>query len=364
MVDSIAQLQGLLRRRRIDALLVSQPENRRYVSGFSALDHSINESSGSLLIPKKGRALLLTDFRYQLQAEQEASEFDVFIYPRGLLPTLKKVLRKLGVRSLAFEANYLLHSQYLRLAKLTRTLPISLQPLDGQIENLRLQKDEAELAAIKRSVLLNEAVFTQIYPTITPGQTEIEIALALENAMRLMGAERPSFDTIVASGPNAAHPHAVPSHRPLAVGETIVIDMGLVLAGYCSDMTRTIVLGAPDSHTVNLFRLVREAQRAGLAALRPGVAGREVDSAAREVIKKAGYGACFGHSLGHGVGLAVHEAPALSSRNTKLLRPGMVVTIEPGVYVQGWGGVRLENMAVVTETGHEVLNRDTTFLDV
>ncbi len=364
MTDSISQLQSLLRRRRIDAFLVSQPDNRRYLSGFTALDHNIHESSGFLLIPQQGRPLLLTDFRYQIQAEQEAKAFDILIYRRGLLPLLKTLLRKLAATNLAFEASYFLHAQYLLLAKLAARQQLQLTPLDGQIEHLRLIKNAAELAAVKRSVSLNETVFKQIYPTIRAGQTEIEIALALEKAMRLLGAERPSFDTIVASGPNAALPHAVPSHRPLAPGEPIVIDMGLVLAGYCSDMTRTIVLGTPDAHTVRLFRLVREAQLAGLAALRPGIAGRDVDSAAREVIVKAGYGPCFGHALGHGVGLAVHEAPSLSSRNQKQLRPGMIVTVEPGVYIKGWGGIRLENMAVLTEMGHEVLNQDTTFLDL
>ncbi|MDD5759874.1 MAG: Xaa-Pro peptidase family protein [Desulfobulbaceae bacterium] len=365
MTDSISQLQRTLCRRQIDVLLVSQPENRRYLSGFTALDHSISESSGVLLIPKKGRSLLLTDFRYQLQAEEEAGgNCDILIYQRGLLPLLKTILGKMSVANLAFEADYFLHAKYLLLTKLAQSLRIQLTPLDGQIEHLRLMKSDEELALIRRSVALNETVFSRIYQTIKPGQTEIEVALALESAMRLLGAERPSFDTIVAGGPNAALPHAVPSHRPLALGEPIVIDMGLILAGYCSDMTRTIVLGTPDEHTVSLFRLVRQAQCAGLAALRPGVTGREVDAAAREVIKKAGYGACFGHSLGHGVGLAVHEAPSLSCRNRKLLRPGMVVTVEPGVYVKGWGGIRLENMAVLTEQGCEVLNRDTTFLDL
>lgn len=364
MSAPLPRLQHLLRRRRLDALLVSQPENRRYLSGFTATDHSINESSGFLLIPQNGRPLLLTDSRYQLQAEREVVEFDILIYQRGLQTLLKTVLPKLGVKTMAFEATYLLYAKYLGLAKLAKTLTIDLSTFDGQIERLRLIKDAEELTAIKRSVALNEKVFQQIYPTIRPGQTEIDIALALENAMRLLGAERPSFDTIVASGPNGALPHAVPSHRSLCPGEPIVIDMGLILAGYCSDMTRTIVLGTPDARTVDLFRLVRQAQKAGLAALRPGVSGRLVDAAAREVINGAGHGAHFGHALGHGVGLAVHEAPSLSFRNRAQLRPGMVVTVEPGIYLKGWGGIRLENMALVTERGHEVLNRDTTFLDL
>ncbi len=364
MLDSLHRLQHLLRRHSLDALLVSQPENRRFLSGYTAIDHNINESSGFLLVPKQGRPLLLTDSRYQLQAEREGAGFDILIYRRGLLPLLKTVLRKLAVKHLAFEANYFLHAKYLALAKLTTSLNIDLTALDGQIERLRLIKNEEELVAIKRSVALNEKVFQQIYPTIRPGQTEVEIALALENAMRVLGAERPSFDTIVASGPNGALPHAVPSHRPLSPNEPIIIDMGLVLAGYCSDMTRTIVLGTPDSRTISLFRLVRQAQQAGIKALRPGVSGRAVDAAARCVIKEAGYGAHFGHALGHGVGLAVHEAPSLSFRNRARLRPGMVVTVEPGIYLKGWGGIRLENMAVVTEQGHEVLNYDTTFLDL
>lgn len=360
----ILRLQQTLKRRGVDAFLVSQPENRRFLSGFTATDHSINESSGFLLIPKQGTPLLLTDFRYLLQAQGDVSGFDILLYRRGVLDLCKTLLRKLAIRSLGFEANYFLHGKYLSLARMADRQSVRLVALDGQVERLRLEKDAGELAAIKRSVALNETCFQQIYPTIRPGQTEIDVALALENAMRQLGAERPSFDTIVAGGPHGAMPHAVPSHRPLATGEPIIIDMGLILNGYCSDMTRTIVLGTPDAETVARFRLVRRAQLAGLAALRPGATGREVDTAARAVIQEAGHGAHFGHALGHGVGLAVHEAPSLSSRNRKQLRPGMVVTVEPGLYLPDWGGIRLENMAVVTTAGHELLNQDTTFLDL
>lgn len=364
MPDLIPHLQHILKRRGLDAVLISQPENRRFLSAFTAVDHSIGESSGLLLVFANSRPLLLTDSRYRLQAEREASGFEVRIYRRGLLALLRTLLVQHGVTSLGFEANYFLHAKYLGLEKLAQALSLRLVPLDDLVERLRLRKNAEQQAAIKRSVTLNEAVFQQVYPTIKPGQTEIEIALALENAMRLLGAERPSFDTIVASGPNGALPHAVPTHRPLAPGEPIIIDMGLILAGYCSDMTRTIILGTPDSRTVALFRLVRQAQLAGLAALRPGVTGREVDHAARAIIHQAGYGTNFGHALGHGVGLAVHEAPSLSSRNRRQLRSGMVVTVEPGLYFADWGGIRLENMAVITDQGHELLNQDTTFLDL
>jgi len=364
MNPSLLQLQHILKRHKIDALLISQPENRRFLSGFSATDHSINESSGYLLIPKQGTPFLLTDARYHLQAHRDVSGFDIVIYTRGFLLLLKSLLHKLRVKTLAFEANYLLYNKYLSLTKVSQTLALTLIPFDGHVERLRLSKSAQELAAIKRSVALNETCFQQIFPTIKPGQTEIDIALSLENAMRQLGAERPSFDTIVASGPNGALPHAVPSHRRILKNEPVIIDMGLILDGYCSDMTRTIVLGTPDNDTIQRFRLVRQAQLAGLAALRPGVTGREVDSAARSIIRRAGYGPHFGHSLGHGVGLAVHENPSLSHRNRSQLKSGMVVTVEPGIYLPEWGGIRLENMAVITEHGHELLNKDTTFLDL
>lgn len=355
--------QGL-KRRKLDAILVTQPENRRYLSGYTATDHSINESSGVLLIPAEGEPYLLTDSRFQLQAEKEAPSFIVKLYPRGLFPLLRLLLRKRKIKKLAFESHYFLHSTARTLEALAAKLQVELAPLTGFVEEQRLIKSAGELAGIERAVLLNEEVFQEVYRTLRPGLREKEVALALETAMRLKGADRPAFDTIVAGGANAALPHAVPTDRPLARGETIVIDMGLVLDGYCSDMTRTIVLGAPDAKTVSLFRLVRRAQLAGLDALRAGVTGMAVDRVARGVIERAGLGERFGHSLGHGVGLNVHEAPSLSWRNRKQLAAGMVVTVEPGVYVPGWGGIRLENMAVVEEEGCRVLNQDTTFLDL
>jgi len=361
---ALERIRGNLKQRHLDAILVTQPENRRYLSGYTARDHAINESAGVLLIPCEGEPYLLTDSRFYLQAQDEATGFIVKLYARGLFTLLRLLLKRRGIKRLAFESHYFLHSTSLTLAKLADTLKIEMVPLTGFIEELRLEKNAAELARIEQAVLRNEEVFQEIYPTLRPGQTEKEVAWAIENAMRLKGAERPSFETIVASGPNAALPHAVPSDRPLAAGETIVIDMGLILDGYCSDMTRTVVLGTPDAKTVALFRLVRKAQLAGLNSLRAGISGMAVDKIARNVIELAGQGERFGHGLGHGVGLNVHEGPSLNYRNRKPLAAGMVVTVEPGVYIPGWGGVRLENMAVVEQDGCRVLNRDTTFLDL
>jgi Xaa-Pro aminopeptidase len=364
MEKRVERVRAGLRRRNLDAILVTQPENRRYLSGYTALDHAINESAGVLFIPAQGQPCLLTDSRFQLQAAEEAVGFQVKLYPRGLFPLLGSLLRTRKIRRLAFESHYFLHATWETLAALAEKRAVELVALRGFVEELRLVKSAEELATIQRAVLLNEKVFQEIYRDLRPGQTEKEVALAIETAMRRQGAERPAFETIVAGGPNAALPHAVPTDRPLAAGETIVIDMGLVLDGYCADMTRTVVLGTPDAKTVALFRLVRKAQLAGLAALRAGVSGMAVDRLARGVIERAGLGERFGHGLGHGVGLNVHEGPSLSWRNRRQLAAGMVVTVEPGIYLPGWGGIRLENMAVVEEKGCRLLNQDATFLDL
>jgi len=363
-MNNLARLKALLRRQHLDALLVTQPDNRRYLSGYTAGDMNISESSGVLLIPRRGTPLLCTDFRYQLQAEREAAGFEVRLYQRGLFPLLQGILPKRGIKRLGFESHYFLHQAAVMLQGLTREIGVELVPVMGLVEKLRIGKSPDELAKIRAAVQMNEEVFQEIYQQLKPGLSERQVALRIESLMREKGAERPSFETIVASGPNGALPHAVPGDRLLREGEPIVIDMGLVLDGYCSDMTRTVVLGRMDEITRERFQLVRQAQLAGMAAVKAGATGREVDRAARQVIAAAGYGPAFGHSLGHGVGLAVHESPSLSMRYNRKLQPGMVVTVEPGIYLPEWGGIRLENMVVVTEDSCEILNKDTTCLDV
>ena len=337
--DRITRLQASLRRRRVDGLLVSQPDNRRYLSGYTAPDHGIQESAGLLLIPAKGRPFLLTDARFTLQAEAEAPLFQIEVYARGLLPLLERLVDRLGLTSLAFESDYLLYSTFQHLAGMAEKRGLKLAAQSGLIEAMREVKSAEELELLRASTRLNEKVFQSVYATIEPGMTEREIALALELTMREMGAEGPSFPTIVAFGTNAARPHAVPTDRELQAGDLVLIDMGLVLRGYCSDLSRTFVAGRPDPTYIDRHRVVRAAMQAGI-------------------------GDCFGHSLGHGVGLAVHEAPRLSRANRKKLRAGMVVTVEPGIYLPDWGGIRLENMVVVGEDGCELLNHDTTGLDL
>jgi len=357
-------LQKKLRRSKIGVLLVSRPENRRYLSGYTARDHGVGESSGALLVPARGTTHLLTDSRYELQARQE-TDLPVSVYRRGLFKLLQQLVPEKGGKRLAFESHHTLHADSLRLSELAEKLKISLIPVSGLIEKQREIKSEEEIELIRRSVRLNEVIFRKVFNSLAAGTTEIDIALAIETAMRRSGAEGPSFETIVAAGENSARPHAVPTNRPVEPHEPITIDMGLILAGYCSDMTRSFTLATvPDERFRTVHRVVRAAQQAGIAAIKPGATMKAVDRAARSVIESAGYGRYFGHSLGHGVGLAVHEAPSLSSRSRRKLRAGMIVTVEPGVYLPGWGGIRLENMIVVRENGAEPLNEDHTWLDL
>ena len=360
----IAKLQEKLRRKKFDGLLVTQPENRRYLCGYRGGDHGIRESSGVLLVPARGTVCLLTDFRFKLQAEQDVPWAEVVIYPKGILKLLGQLLPDLAIKSLAFDSNYTLHSFVDRMMTTLGEKGIKVIPTDGLVEAMREIKDEEEIVLIRKAVRLNEEVFAEIYSNLAHFPTEIELALAIETTMRRKGAEKPSFDTIVASGENGASPHAFPGSSPVSEDNSLTIDMGLILDGYCSDMTRNLMVGKPNKRYLELHRMVRKAQLAGIAAIRAGVMACDADKAARDVIVDAGYGSYFGHSLGHGVGLAVHEEPRLSSRSHKKLKPGMIVTVEPGVYIPEWGGIRLENMFVIREDGCENLNNDSTWLDI
>lgn len=357
------RLKRKLRRNKIDALLVSQPENRRYLSGYTSKDHTISESSGFLYIPARGKSLLLTDFRYRLQAEKE-TDLPVQLYTKGMVSLLRQLISVSAIKRFGFESHYTLHSLSVQFNKIGENKKIEFVPLSDLVESMRVIKSEKEIDVIRTSVRLNEKVFNKIFKYLSPEMSEVDVAIELETAMRKAGAESPSFDTIVAAGKNGALPHAVPKSSHLGSARSIIVDMGLILSGYCSDMTRTFMLGKPDKRYTDVHRLVRKAHKAGIRAVRAGVTAKEVDGAARKTISDGGYGKYFGHSLGHGVGLAVHEEPRISTRSRRKLKAGMVITIEPGIYIPGWGGVRLENMVVVREDGCEELNKDTTWLDI
>ncbi len=357
--DRIDALRQTLRAKRIDALLITAPENRRYLSGYIARDTHIAESSGVLVV-SQDKLILLTDSRYELQAREEAVGFDVVLVKRGLARTLGSILRRCGVCRLGVESHYLLLSTYKRLSRLSK---LELVETKGIVEKLRSTKTEGEIARIEEAVRLNEEVFRRVKRILKAGVTERQVAWQIENLAREAGAEDVSFEPIVAAGPNAAKPHAGTTDRVIALREPIIVDMGILLNGYCSDMTRTLWLGKPSPQFKEVYRIVREAQLAAMDSLRAGLKARDADRTARDIISKAGYGHAFGHALGHGVGLAVHEAPTVSPLSKDTLESGMVVTVEPGIYIPGWGGVRLENMVAIEDERCRLLNRDTTFYD-
>ena len=344
----------------LDALLVSCPENRRYLSGFTAREDNLNESCGMLLVTRE-QAFLLTDFRYQEWARQEAPDLEVRVYTQALGTTLAELLKDRQVRSLGFEAAYLTYRQYQRLTQTAAEagLTVAWKPLEGMVEGLREIKTPEEVDTMRQALALTEEVLLEVAKGLTPGLTERHVAWEIERRLREKGAEDLAFPPIVAAGPNSACPHHHPGDYRLQEGEPIIIDLGARVNGYCADLTRTFILGTPDEQFRKIYRLVRQAQERAEKWLRAGMDSLAGDALAREVIAGAGYGEAFGHSLGHGVGLAVHEAPSLSPHKDRAstLQAGSIVTVEPGIYLTGWGGVRLEDMALLHEDRAEVLTK-------
>jgi Xaa-Pro aminopeptidase len=345
-----------------DTFLVSEPWNRAYLSGFWADDPQLTESSGVLLITA-GEQVLATDFRYQEQAEKEAVGFRIVIYKETLTSVLPEIFASLQTRNIGVESHHLTHDRFVRIEEaLKRWRPEgALVPILNLVEGLRMIKEPEEIEAMRSSLAVAESVFQAVAGEAAVGKTEKELSWRIEQLMRERGAESVSFPPIVASGPNAALPHAVPTDRPLHEGETVIFDLGARLGHYCSDMTRTLILGESDTKVRTVYAIVREAQLRAIASVRAGLSSQDVDRVARDYIASAGFGDNFGHGLGHGVGLAVHEKPGFGKTNSMVLEENMVVTIEPGIYLPGWGGVRLENMVRVTGDGCEVLNRDNSF---
>lgn len=347
-----------------DTLWIVQPENRRYLSGFKAPDTQLNESSGSLLINKK-MAILITDSRYTIEAQAQAKDFEVITYRKDLITELSVLLGRLKTKVLGFEGDHLTWEQHRQLAKRLKDLksPIRMVPTDGTIGRMREVKDRGELKAMKAAADIMSSVLDEVLYGLEPGRTEIEVAREIEELARDAGAEGMAFPPIVASGPNAALPHAMPSQRRIRPKDPIIFDVGVRLNGYCSDMTRTIFLEPPGPKFKNIYRIVRQAQLAALEYIRPGEDSSSVDSIARDIIKDAGFGDYFGHSLGHGVGLATHEPPRLSPRDPVTLEEGMVVTVEPGIYIPGKGGVRLEEMVAIEKRGPRILTENGNYYD-
>lgn len=331
-----------------DAVLITKRVNYIYMSGFTG--------TAATLYISYSRAVLITDFRYVEQASAQAPDYEIIRYTGSIFEELNKLIESDKIQNLSFEDSDLTYSQY---TEYSQKLSARLVPLGRVTEELRRVKDAAEIELIRQSAGIADKVFTHILGFLKPGISEIEVAAEMEHHMRRLGAEGPSFETIIASGTRASMPHGIASGKIIEAGDVITMDFGAIYKGYCSDITRTVFLGKPDSEIERIYNIVLEANLKGLEAVAEDKTGIEIDAAAREFIKEAGYGDHFGHGLGHGVGLEIHEDPTLSVRGDILLKDGMVVTVEPGIYISGLGGVRIEDMVVVDGKNAQVLTAST-----
>ena len=341
----------------IDTLMISTQENRRYLSGFTGEDGQYDETAGVLFITADDLKLA-TDGRYTQQASEEAPNYDVITYDKGLTHALSDILSELKTHRLGFEAERMSVSQYEKICNLIQTIEskIELTATTDLVEGLRIVKEEKEIDHTRQALMMAEAVFSDFVQTLRPGITEKSIAWEMEKRLRETGADGLAFPVIVASGPNRALPHAVPGNRQINLSEPVLFDCGIRWSGYCSDTSRTVILGKPDDIFLSVYRAVREAQEMAITAIKPEMNGQAVDAVARGHIETAGFTDKFNHGLGHGTGLAIHEKPRLSPTSDTVLTAGMLCTVEPGIYLPGWGGVRLENQVIVTDNGAEVLN--------
>ena len=347
MKHRLEKLRQRLGEEGFDAILISQGDNRCYLSGFAG-------SAGFLLISQK-RAILATDFRYTEQARIQAPDFEVAQIEGELPKWLPELTSSIGAKRIGFEANDISFATYQKLAAIKGEK--ELVPTEGMVESLRAVKDEGEMGLIIKAVELADAVLDEVTPMVRPGMMEKEVAWQIEKLLREKGSETLPFDIIVASGPDSALPHHKPSNRVILSGEPVVIDMGACFDGYSSDLTRTICLGNGGEKFDRIYDLVLGAQLTAIATIESGMSGEQADSLARTVIEQGGYGEAFGHSLGHGIGLAAHETPRLGKGSKDVLADGMVFTIEPGIYISGWGGVRIEDVVVLEKGRVRVLSK-------
>ncbi|WP_159882206.1 M24 family metallopeptidase [Paenibacillus puerhi] len=348
------RLRGLMEQQGLEALLVTNATNRLYMTGFTG-------SAGYVLVTGQ-RAVLLTDFRYMTQAPQQAVGYEVMEHASSPMDTVRSILGTEGLGKLGFEQQDVSYGAYLAYGQ--ALAGIELVPTDKLIETLRLVKDDTEIAVLQEAADLADRTFHHIAGLLKPGLAERDIALEIELFVRRGGAASTSFETIVASGERSALPHGKASDRIIGSDEFVKLDFGAYYKGYCSDITRTLFVGKPSDKHREIYDIVLEAQLEALARIRPGMTGREADAVAREVIKRHGYGDYFGHGLGHGLGMEIHEEPRLSPTGNIILEPGMVVTVEPGIYLPGFGGVRIEDDIVITENGNRRLTQSSKDLVV
>lgn len=349
----LSNLRHILEQQQLEALLVSKPANVFYLSGFSG-------GEGLMLVTQQ-ESYLFADGRYQEQAQQEAPSCKFILYKKSFIKALAELVRNEGIQSIGFEKDHITYWQWERLRE---SFSAELIPVQGLVEKLRLLKDETEIELIREAGAITASAFRYLLGEIRPGQSEQEIAGILECFMRRYGSGPPAFETIVASGERGALPHGTATQKKIQWGELITFDLGATYKGYAADLTRTIGVGTVSARQQEVYEIVREAQVKGIITVRAGVKAADVDKNVRQFLTEAGYGDYFVHSLGHGVGLAVHEGPRLAPGEDLLLEKGMVVTIEPGVYIPQWGGVRIEDTVLVKENGCEILTPVTKYLIV
>jgi Xaa-Pro aminopeptidase len=342
--NRLGRLHQRMEEKETEAILISQPENRHYLSGF-------NGSSGFLLITP-GSAILATDFRYVEQAEMQSPDYNIFKIAGDIEGWFPSLIDGLSIRRLGFESDHLSFSMYRRLSNILDDsgFQTRLAPITGLVEPIRAVKEHEEIELITQAVAISDTALDKVIATIKAGMTEEEVAWEIEKSLRDNGSQPLPFEVIVASGANAALPHARPSRHAIQPGEPLVIDIGARVQGYNSDLSRTICLSPTDDTFKKVYKVVLEAQMAAITSITEGMTGAQADGFAREIIEGAGYGDNFGHGLGHGLGLSPHEKPHLSPNSGDVLVNGMVFTIEPGIYLTGWGGVRTED-TVIMENG-------------
>jgi Xaa-Pro aminopeptidase len=355
-LDAVRQQFGA---QSLDALLLTDKTNIGYLSGFTG--------SSAFVLITPDEALLMTDGRYTIRARQECPQFTILEasgsggYPEKLAETLTA---RSGIHRLGFEAGKVTVTQWQQFQKENRS-NLEWVGTEKLVEGLRVVKDATEIAAMRNAIAIAESAFETIKPLLRPGLQEREAALELEFAVRRDGADDRAFETIVASGAQGAHPHHRPNERPFVTGDLVTIDWGAYAGGYNSDITRTVAIGSVSSKQRDTYDLVLEAQRRAIAAIRPGRTGQEIDAVARDFFRSHDCAQFFSHGLGHSLGREVHDGPGLSPRSEKfVIQPGMVLTVEPGIYIENWGGIRIEEDVLVTDDGCEILTHLPNGLEV
>ncbi len=348
MKNRVKRLQSVLPRENLDLLLVNFLPHVRYLSGYTG--------SNGLILLSPDVCVFLTDFRYKDQAKQQVTNMTVKVVERELFSSLTDLPQVQEKRiKLGFEAQYLNYKTYQTLkSRLPECLMI---PTEKLVESLTVTKDSGEVARIRKAVEITDCVFSEILDFIKPGTTELDLAAEIEYRMKKRGSSTPYYQTIVASGKRSALPHGIASSKRIRKNEFVTLDFGAVYDGYTADLTRTVMVGKANPRQKRIYSTVLKAQKLAIGRARGGVKACDLDRTARQVIKRAGFGKYFGHGLGHGIGLQIHDNPAVNPTNRQLLEPGMVVTIEPGIYIPNWGGVRIEDDILITQKGCRVLNR-------